>query len=455
MIPRFRSIVTCVVMLLSLFPYSSMVAAQEPRILFADEDDPNFAEVVIGNIATARYQKVSGFTDAHGQIINDIQHLIREPTNAVFKDNPVPGDDELKEATELRNKLAKEFLPKLRKAIGETAYVNSILHANREALQNELGFDGIEGDPSYLTARILKNEMALTAAQQKLIGMDVNAHVESVKKRLGELLEELNRDFQSRYRDLLAELTDEQQAEFKDLFGQPFLWEGILNDREDWWSKDVLKAAAYYRRAESITETRGDPRISGGVHEDVDYLWYALARNPQIWEELDLDDDQREDFEEYLKQAGKFLTMTKETSDIRLDGMFNEIYLIPKRVEEFLLKHQIKRLSQLEFQLRVSDHYSTLGLTHPKVKAELKLHEATVKKLTEIGAEYDKERDKKIQEFDLWRSKEKQETVDRLRQLLTMQQFDFYQLNVNPVYYVEKEGIDEKRQRDEKRNKQK
>ena len=439
-----------------LISLTELICAREPRLLGVDEKAPSVAHHVLDAIFAARYYKEPGFTDADEKTLSDFDTELNTPTRLLLAGNPKPSIKQMDEARELELKMAVEMLPRVRAAISETAYVNSIRRANRDKLEYELrGSHGVKGDPSYLTTEFLERELSLTAEQRAFFEKEAKAHNERTRHRVDAFLDELDQDFKVRYRDLLTELNEEQKAEFKDLFGQPYMWEALRKTEKDLLKNDLLTSAAYYRRAEWIMEFRGDARFSSEDPEQLDYLWYSLASKSQVWDELELTDKQREEFEAYVKQAGKFSTMTSETSKARLLGMLNGIYEVPERVEEFLLKHQVKRLAQLEFQLRVSDNYSTLGLTNSIIREALKLDAATVKTLEAKGAKYDEERDRKIKEFEQWRNKERQRTVDSMKEELDDQQLANYELNINPVYYVDKEGVDGEQQRDEKRNKQK
>ncbi len=196
---------------------------------------------------------------------------------------------------------------------------------------------------------------------------------------------------QRHWRALLATLSTEQQKSAVELPGEPV----------QWFASDGSQP---YRRITSSVNTEVmnfgvDDRTEDGrsVYEmsteeleqnEVQVVCahvLRMIRDPFVWEELELTDEQKNDIRKV--RFFKTLGLSNRHQD-RITNLLHGDAELPKAVSAVLNAEQINWFKQMEIQILCSEYESSVGLLHPQLSAHLGLTNVQVDDIRELSDKY-------------------------------------------------------------------
>ena len=106
--------------------------------------------------------------------------------------------------------------------------------------------------------------------------------------------------------------------------------------------------------------------------QKLDTHWLRLVQSEQVWEWIDLSDEQQKEVTDFVQKTLKDVRVSN--GEERLKALLSDEDCLPEEVKEILLPFQRQRLKELEIQTRLLEsHPFSLGLLRRDVRSVLQL----------------------------------------------------------------------------------
>jgi hypothetical protein len=332
----------------------------------------------------------------------------------------------------------------------DSTVADKIFHAIGEARMQELVQGSVVKSLQMQTARSAENShtpnnFLLMESVADAIGLS-DSQIDKIEKLSEETALELrdgpprpigNLDsaIEKHWKYVLSVLNSTQRREVKRLVGSPFKWHRSFAEPQlrklnlDIAFREHFSAACD-QLAKKLKKTRvadltAEEMAENGIEFIHAHLVYIMESRI-VWDEFEFTDKQRENvkkqFRDYWYKKG-FVTSRKHKD--RLSQLFaDEAGEYPSIFKEILLDHQLKYLSQLEFQVLTNQFETSFGLLHPACKVSLDLSDDQAGKIEEASKAFQAKRQELEQTLGEERDKIRLDFAKKVSDILTPQQRD-------------------------------
>jgi hypothetical protein len=289
----------------------------------------------------------------------------------------------------------------------------------------------------------LANYLQLTEQQTDEIEDHIGTASEEFQFEASEILDELSKDSQRRWKQILSVLNSSQRNTAKTILGEPVEW---FRDPQRRHARGTLihDLANYTRYSSNLTskvfKEFGIPEeevveviskwpaesFDAAAIDMIDSVVLTILECDMVWNILELVPEQRSQIVPLKNRLTEYGFIHAQSN------RFNELIAgkakLPRVVKEILLPHQQELFQQVELQVRLNPkHDSTVGLLDPRMISFLEINRDQVAEIRTIGERFNKQLSEATTRYDELRRVAESDLQANLLDVLTPEQREKYQ----------------------------
>lgn len=311
-----------------------------------------------------------------------------------------------------QNARAAVAIEQIAELAGPELWRDMVMHYNARRLARDwrlpASVPGLREVPFSLRTSTLVDVLGISSEQRHALeDLEKSAmeNLESTGRRASERIREIQKEA---YQQVLQVLDERQREVYRDLYGQPLIFKDFFQSRE--WSDAVAmvrQSGHFISYAHKRTMRDADNTAGTGMGLDsgrtlpeaVNFLFFKIVSNPDIWDEIEATEDQRSDLKKLAEEMLMHCNLVSRDSKERFNAVLLGEYLDYGLLSDILVDRQIDWLRQIELQIWLWADRDSFGLLNDQLAKRLALDSAQRRKIEEIVQSQQKKQSEVAQEM--------------------------------------------------------